>query len=71
MKAKLEFDLPEDSADLESALKGTELAMFQESVFSKIRDMIKYSDITEDQEKILEKLRDELREEEVEITERY
>jgi hypothetical protein len=67
--ATLSFKLPEDMCNLECALKGIQLAAFQETVFQKIRDKLKYQKLKENQSQILEELRTELFEEKVELTE--
>jgi len=60
MKATIEFNLPEDDADLAFATKAGKLWMFQEEFYSRYRHYWKYAELTENEMKIIEEFKEHM-----------
>ena len=58
MKAILEFNLPEDRAELKYAQKGLDAILVIENVLSKIRECLKYGHDYKTADEVLESLLD-------------
>lgn len=61
MKAKLIFNLPEDSHDWENAIKGASMHFTLWEYDQWLRSNIKYEDLTDEQYKVYQGCRDHLR----------
>ena len=60
MKAKLEFDLPEEREEFNDALNGTKYLCQIEEVWIKVfRKRLKYEDLSENDYKLIQKMADE------------
>lgn len=59
-KGKLEFQLPEEQEDFETAQKGWHYRIIIEELDNYLRSKIKYSELTEEQHAIYDEIRSEL-----------
>jgi hypothetical protein len=62
MKAILEFNLPEDKFEYETAVQSVAMWGVLYDLQTELRAMYKYGDYTDEQNQIIEKIRDGLRE---------
>ena len=62
MKVILEFDLPEEESDFRAAINGKTLKSITYDYDEKLRRIIKYNDLSDDEYQTYQKCRDMLRE---------
>ena len=62
MKVILEFDLPEEESDFRAAINGKNLKSITYDYDEKLRRIIKYNDLSDDEYQTYQKCRDMLRE---------
>jgi hypothetical protein len=62
MKAKLEYNLPEDEFEFNCAVKSTKMYFALTEIKDEIRSFIKYQELKENQYEIIDKLRDRFHE---------
>ena len=60
MKAKLEFNLPEDQAEHYCAIKGADMLNVLFQLRIKLRGMLKYDELTNEQYEIVENIQEYL-----------
>jgi hypothetical protein len=61
MKAKLIFDLPEETDSFNNAVSGNDMYLCIYEFDQFLRDKIKYADLSEEQYKVYESIREEFR----------
>jgi hypothetical protein len=62
MKAKLEYNLPDDEFEFNCAVKSTKMYFALTEIKDEIRSFIKYQELKENQYEIIDKLRDRFHE---------
>jgi predicted nucleotidyltransferase len=58
MKAKLEFNLPEDQAEFDFAIQGSKMYSALWDISQELRTLWKYEELKDDEWKMVERIRD-------------